>query len=158
MDKNKKLIILVSSLLCICIIGLIVYFVTRPRVDDGGDVVTVSEGKIYKDTTDATQQVFISSLSHSDATNSGDNVKVTEKNNGFKFKCHGLKKNINLYVFVDGNIDNIAGSYTINESMFSSKLTLKDSFMKEGKHVVQFVQFDGPDVVFCKTKHFIVEK
>lgn len=161
MNKNKKTIIVVGVLLCVCIIGIITYFATRPIVDDGGDVVTESDGMIYEDTTDINHTAYIYSFAYTDVATSGDNVVVTKKSKGFKFDCHGLTPNQKLYVFVDGNIDHVAGEFNVNTNnkvSYSNKIKLDESFLSKGEHIVQFVQFDGPDVIFCKTRHYKVEE
>ena len=64
MNKNKKTIIVVGALLCVCIIGIIIYFVTRPKVYSGDEIVTESNGKYYEDTTDVLQDLDITPLNY----------------------------------------------------------------------------------------------
>ena len=64
MNKNKKTIIVVGALLCVCIIGIIIYFVTRPKVYAGDEIVTESNGKYYEDTTDVLQDLDITPLNY----------------------------------------------------------------------------------------------
>ena len=165
MNKKKKIIIGVCAILCVCLIGITIFVVTKPRHNDdghgnGNGAVTISTSRVYDDTTDATHAVYLHSFAYTDVATSGDNVVVSKDKGGFNFECHGLTSNKSLYVFVDGDIDNVADEFNIktNKSVYSNKVMLDDSFLGEGEHSVQFVQFDGPDVIFCKTRHYKVEK
>ena len=155
MNKNKKTIIVVGALLCVCIIGIIIYFVTRPKVYAGDEIVTESNGKYYEDTTDVLQDLDITPLNYLE-TSIGDDIVISKESGAFSFEGHGLETDKVLYVFIDGDIDNIAGSYTVHNNILNDKVILKDSFNGVGDHIAQFVQFDGPDVIFCKTKHYTV--
>lgn len=118
---------------------------------------TVSMGRFYDDTNQESQKVSITTLADSDIETSGDTPYVSMDYPGFNFECQGLEPNNTLFVFIDGNIDNLAGEYDVNSDTLSGQIMLKEGSPKsEGEHTVQFVQFDKSTPSFCVTKHYIV--
>ncbi len=153
-------------LMCIviCLIAFATYyagsFFSGFNKKENPGVTTVSTGQIYDDTIDNNQKVYIYPTDDSYDSPIEDNilVKSNEKYPGFKFDCKGLSANRTLYIMIDGDIDNVAGVYRIKEESHSGTVLLKRDFLGVGEHTVQFVQFDGPTVIFCKTRHYKVEK
>lgn len=157
--KNKKLVMGIGIVVLLIVSGIIYFIINKQEVETEEEpgVVTVSESKIFDDTDDVLQRVFIRMLAYTDATESGDNVVVHKDNPGFKFECHGLDTSKKLYVFIDGDIDDVAAEYDKVTESFSGKIMLKSKDLGSDEHIVQFVQFDGWTPTFCKTRHYTVE-
>ena len=153
--KNKLIVGLLFLILILTACGGTIH---DPKPD--GDT-TVSQGRIYEDTTDSSQSVSIYQLEFTDETQEGDNVIMGIDNPGFKFECFGFDKTQKLYVFMDGDIDNILGEFDISNEdkvYYENMININENKADIGSHTIQFVQFNGPDVIFCKTKHIeIVE-
>ena len=162
MEKTKKIILCIFAIAVVVAIGVCIYFLTKPASDDsekpGGEVTTVSNGQIYEDTKDTLHSVTIG-YSDYEETQSGDDLILSNANAIFTFECHGLEANKKLYIFADGDIDDVVGEFDIvSGDIFDSRIQLKEKFLNKGKHVLQFVQFDGDTPSFCITRHYEVKE
>ena len=119
-------------------------------------VVTESQGRIYDDTYEEFQNVFIW-LPNNDATASGDSVQLSKERPAFVLDCHGLDTDKKAYVFIDGDIDFPIAELTPDDSTFSITLKAPEKRLDAGEHTVQVVQFDGGKTAFCRTVHYSVE-
>ena len=124
--------------------------------DDGGQT-TVSQGRIFTDTDNSEH---ICSITSEDSTQSGTDIEISEADSSLSFSCQGLNPDSTLWVFIDGDIDDIGGEFDNITSEFSSTIELKSSFKRAKEHTIQFVQFsksDGWEPEFCKTCHYTIK-
>lgn len=150
---------LTTGLLCLI---LSILFCSCSAQNGGDEVIadgdtTVSQSIIYDDTDDVLHSVYIYTGDSGDVTTTGDDITISKSDPVFEFESHGHAADKTLYVFIDGDIDRVAGEFDVNNGREAYSDTIELKRISEGEHIVQFVQFDGADVSFCQTKHINVE-
>ena len=148
---HKKLLSIILVFVCI-FCSLIIF--TGCKGNDGGETKSIS--RIYDDTDGESQEVSIW-IPNSDATSTGDNIKLSKKSPDFTLNVKNVDTTESVYIFIDGDIDFPVYECIPAKPSFALSLTAPKSKLKEGEHIVQVVQFDGEEPSFCKTVHYIVE-
>ena len=151
----KKLLYIILSL--ILVVSFTACQSNDNNNDNDGGQSTISQGRIFTDTDNSEH---ICSIISEDSTQSGTDIEISAADSSLSFSCQGLNPDSTLWVFVDGDIDDIGGEFDNITSEFSNKIELRPPFKRAKEHTIQFVQFsksDGWEPEFCKTCHYTIK-